>query len=255
LKFSLFSLVFFSLLLLQGCFFEEPKKELISKGLSPKEIFFEARQFVSEGSIDEAIVAFDRLQAAYPASKYSIQAKLEIVYALYKNEKYDEALNRLNEYIKLLPSHFTTPYAYYMRGLISENKSKSIIDEFFTDNAQRDISSVKDSMNYYLALVDKFPNSEYSDEVKTKMISLRNILSRHELFVAIFYTKKEAHIAAINRCKYIIEKFPNTPSVPAALHLIAHNYDKINEPILAIDARRVLKNSYPNYIPHYTLDD
>jgi outer membrane protein assembly factor BamD len=51
---------------------------------------------------------------------------------------------------------------------------------------------------------------------------LRNILARHELFVAIYYTKREANIAAINRTKFIIEKYPNTPSVPAALHLNKH---------------------------------
>ena len=61
--------------------------------------------------------------------------------------------------------------------------------------------------------------------------------------------------ASINRCKYIIEKFPNTPSVPAALHLIAHNYDKINALKLAEDSRRVLKASYPKYTPHYSLED
>jgi len=111
------------------------------------------------------------------------------------------------------------------------------------------------AMNYYLALMDKFPNTEYAIESKAKLVTLRNILARHELFVAIFYTKKEAYIASINRCKYIIEKFPNTPSVPAALHLIAHNYDKINAPKLAEDSRRVLKVSYPKYTPHYSLED
>ena len=73
--------------------------------------------------------------------------------------------------------------------------------------------------------------------------------------MAIYYTRKGANIAAINRSKYIIEKFPNTPSVPAALHLMAHNYDIINMPILATDARRVLKQSYPLYIPHYSLEN
>jgi outer membrane protein assembly factor BamD len=73
--------------------------------------------------------------------------------------------------------------------------------------------------------------------------------------VAIFYTKKGANIAAINRSKYIIEKYPNTPSVPAALHLMAHNYDVISADILAKDARRVLKKSYPLYTPHYSLED
>ena len=63
------------------------------------------------------------------------------------------------------------------------------------------------------------------------------------------------NISAINRGKYIIEKYPNTPSVPAALHLMAHNYDVISANTLAKDARRVLKKSYPLYTPHYSLEN
>lgn len=243
-------------LFLGGCWWEEEKKrESITKGWSPKTFFEKAKEQVSAGTIDEAISLFEQLQAAYPGSKYALQSKLEIAYALYKSEDYDLAIDHLNSYIKLYPDHFSTPYAYYLRGVVSEDKSRSILDEFITDSAQRDVQSVRDAFNYYLALIDKFPKTEYAEEAKSRLIVLRNILARHELFVAIFYTKKDANIAAINRCKYIIEKYPNTPSVPAALHLMAHNYDIINAPNLAKDARRVLKASYPQYTPHYTLED
>ena len=246
----------FSTLFMSGCWWEEEEvRGPISDGLSPKALFNKAQDFRDQGALDEAIKTYEQLQAAYPSSKYSMQSKLETPYALYKRERYDEAIDKLNDFIKIYPNHFSTPYAFYLRGIIAEDKSKSILDEFITDNAQRDVSSVKNAMNYYLALMDKFPNTEYAIESKAKLVTLRNILARHELFVAIFYTKKEAYIASINRCKYIIEKFPNTPSVPAALHLIAHNYEKINAPKLAEDSRRVLKASYPKYTPHYSLED
>ena len=246
----------FSTLFMSGCWWEEEEvRGPISDGLSPKALFNKAQEFRDQGALDEAIKTYEQLQAAYPSSKYSMQSKLETPYALYKRERYDEAIDKLNDFIKIYPNHFSTPYAFYLRGVIAEDKSKSILDEFITDNAQRDVSSVKNAMNYYLALMDKFPNTEYAIESKAKLVTLRNILARHELFVAIFYTKKEAYIASINRCKYIIEKFPNTPSVPAALHLIAHNYEKINAPKLAEDSRRVLRASYPKYTPHYSLKD
>lgn len=243
-------------LLLSGCFWEEEtKRESITKGWSPKTFFEQAKEQVNAGSMDKGIELYEQLQAAYPGSKYALQSKLEIAYALYKSEDYDQAIDRLNSYIRLYPNHFSTPYAYYLRGVISQDKSRSILDEYITDSAQRDVDSVRDAFNYYLALIDKFPKTEYAEEAKSRLIVLRNTLSRHELFVAIFYTRKGANIAAINRSKYIIEKYPNTPSVPAALHLMAHNYDIISADILAKDARRVLKKSYPLYTPHYSLED
>jgi len=242
---------------LSGCFWseEEVTRESITKGLSPKAFFDEAKQELSNNATNKAIELFEQLQAAYPGSKYALQSKLEIAYTLYKGEDYDQAIDHLNNYIKLYPKHFSTPYAYYLRGVISEDKSRSILDNYITDNAQRDVDSVRDAFNYYMALIDKFPKTEYASEAKTRLIVLRNILARHELFVAIFYSKRNANIAAINRCKYIIEKYPSTPSVPAALHLMAYNYDVIGTEKLSKDVRRVLKKSYPLYEPHYSLED
>jgi outer membrane protein assembly factor BamD len=238
---------------LNSCFFGEVKED-IYKEFSPKMFFIKAKEKTNNGEFEEALEIYQELQARYPASKYSKQAKLEVPFTLYKNEKYDKAINALNDYIKLYPNHSSTPYAYYLRGLISKQKSTSFLDDMnVTDSASRDIQSVKDAFNYYLALIKKFPTSKYSIEAKSQLITLKNILARHELFVAIFYTKRPAPIAAINRCKYIIENYPNTPSVPAALHLIAYNYDNISKKQLAKDARRVLGKSYPKYTPHYSL--
>lgn len=245
------------MLSLSGCFWseEEVKREPITKGLAPKAFFNEAKQELKNNATNKAIELFEQLQAAYPGSKYALQSKLEIAYTLYKSEDYDQAINHLNNYIKLYPKHFSTPYAYYLRGVISEDKSRSFLDDYITDNAQRDIDSARDAFNYYMTLIDKFPTTEYAEEAKTRLIVLRNILARHELFVAIFYSKRNANIAAVNRCKYIIEKYPNTPSIPAALHLMGYNYDVIGMETLAKDVRRVLKKSYPLYSPHYSLED
>jgi len=246
----------FSTLFMSGCLWDEEEvRGPISDGLSPKKLFNKAEDFLDQGALDEAIKIYEQLQAAYPASKYALQARIELIYSHYKKENYDLAIDKANDFIKLYPSDFATPYAYYLRGISAEDKSRSILDDYITDNAQRDVSSAIDAFNYYLDLINKFPESKYSEEAKTRLIIIRNIISRHELFIAIFYTKKKAHIAAINRCNFLISKYPNTPSVPAALHLLAYNYDAIDAKDLAIDTRRVLKESYPLYQPHYTLKD
>jgi len=243
----------FSTLFMSGCWWEEETKESITGYQTPKEIFENGMNELEAGQVDNAINIFERLRAAYPASKYAIQSRLETIYALHEKERFDEAIIEADEYIKLFPNHFSSPYAFYLKGISAENKSRSILDNYLTDNAERDISSVKTALEYYLELINKFPKSQYSTEAKDRLVIIRNILARHELVIAIFYTNKNAHIGAINRCKFILEKYPGTPSVPAALHLMAHNYDKINAPKLAEDARRVLQASYPKYIPHYTL--
>ncbi len=223
------------------------------KGWSPEDFYINAKE-KSQSDVNAAIEILEQLQAYYPSSTYAMQAKLEIPYLLYKDNKYDEAILNLNEYIKLYPNNIATPYAYYLRGIASKEKTASFLDKIqLTDTSQRDVGSVKNTLNYYLALITKFPHSKYTRDAKKQLITLRNILAKHEFNIAIFYTRKESYIAAINRLKYIIEKFPGSIKTPSALHLMAYNYKKLNKNKLANDTKRVLELSYPKYIPYYKI--
>ena len=253
---SLILLISFTFLLC-GCFQFGSDKEArrpVADGLTPMALYELAEDKFNSGSIEQGIEQLEVILAAYPGSKYAIQARLDIAYNLFKRKKYNRAILELNEFIERYPALPTTPYAYYLRGIIAEENSASILDKIITDSAQRDVQSVRDAYNYFSLLIDKFPNSKYSEEASKKLVVLKNILARHEFYVALYYTNNGSHIAAINRSKYIIEHYPNSPAVADGLHLIAHNYDAINAEELAEDARTVLYASYPDYSPNYKIN-
>ena len=249
-------LLFISLLLLSSCspFGEDNQIKTVAEGLSPKALYAIAEDQVDAGSIDQAIDQYELILVSYPGSKYAIQARLNIAYNLYKRKKYDRAILELDKFIDKYPNLPSTPYAYYLKGVIAEEKSSSILDRFVTDSAQRDVQSVRDSYNFYTQLINLFPDSKYSEEAENKLTKLKNILARHEFYVALYYTNIGSHIAAINRSKFIIENFPNSASIPDGLHLMAFNYDEINAINLADDVRKILSTSYPNYSPNYSID-
>ena len=253
------SLILSTLLLifLAGCSIfgsDKQAREPIADGLTPKALYELAEDKFSSGSIEQGIEKLEVILAAYPGSKYAIQARLDIAYNLFKRKKYNRAIIQLNEFIDRYPALPSTPYAYYLRGVIAEEKSSSILDEIFTDSAQRDVQSVRDAYSYFVLLIDTFPNSKYSEEASKKLLVLKNILAKHEFYIALYYTSNGSHIAAINRSKYIIEHYPNSPSIADGLHLMAYNYDAINAEELAQDARTILYASYPNYTPNYKID-
>ena len=252
---SLILLTLFSILL-SGCsiFGGEKGSMSIADGHTPKALYELAEDNFSSGSIEQGIKQLEVILAAYPSSKYAIQARLDIAYNLFKRKKYNRAILELNEFIERYPALPSTPYAYYLRGVIAEEKSSSILDKIITDNAQRDVQSVRDAYNYFSLLIDTFPNSKYSEEASKKLVTLKNILARHEFFIALYYTRNGSHIAAINRSKYIIEHYPYSPSVADGLHLMAYNYDAIDATKLAEDARTVLYASYPHYSPNYKIN-
>jgi len=245
-----------SLFLLSSCspFSEDNQIKPVADGLSPKALYAKAEEQVKAGAIDQAINQYELILLSYPGSKYAIQARLDIAYNLYKQKKYDRAILELDKFIDKYPNIVPTPYAYYLKGVIAEEKSDSILDKFITDSAQRDVQSIRDAYGFYTQLIATFPDSRYSDDAEKKLIKLINILARHEFYVALYYTEISSHIAAINRSKFIIENFPNSASIPDSLNLMVYNYDQLNASKLAEDVRKILSSSYPNYSPSYSID-
>ena len=249
-------LLLISLFLSSSCspFGEDNQIKPVAEGLSPMALYAIAEDQVSAGSIDQAINQFELILASYPGSKYAIQARLDIAYNLYKRKKYDRAILELDKFIDKYPSLPSSPYAYYLKGVIAEDKSSSILDMFVTDSAQRDVQSVRDAYGFYVQLITTFPDSKYSEDAEKKLTKLKNILARHEFYVALYYTEIGSHIAAINRSKFIIENFPNSALIPDALDLMAYNYDQINATKLASDIRIILSSNYPNYSKNYSIN-
>ena len=251
------AILLLSLFVLSGCNpfgSDKETRKALTDGLSPKALYTIAEDKLDAGSIDQAIEQFELILVTYPTSKYAIQSRLDIAYNLFKRKKYNRAIIVLDEFITRYPAQPSTPYAYYLRGVIAEEKSSSILDNIITDNAQRDVQSVRDAYSYYMILIERFPKSKYSEDAFNKLNILKNTLAKHELYVALYYTKIGSHIAAINRSKYIIENYPGSNVIADSLHLMAINYDKLNTPDLANDARKVLLSNYPNYLPGYSLD-
>ena len=249
-------IIFLSLLLISSCSpFSNSKesKKIIAGGLTPKELYEVAQDKINAGSIDQAIDQYRLILSSYPSSKYAIQARLDIAFNLYKRKKYNLAIAELDNFILNYPSIESSPYAYYLRGIVAEDKSTSILDNLITDSAQRDVQSIKEAYGYFIELIDRFPESKYALDANKRLQNLIDILARHELYVAIYYTKNNSNIAAINRCKYIIENFPDSYTVADSLHLMAHNYDQIGAIDLAKDTRLILESSFKNYYPHYSL--
>ena len=232
---------------------DKETRKLVAKGLTPKTLYEQAEDMVEAGSIDQAIAQYQIILSSYPSSKYAIQARLDMAYNLYKRKKYTRAIIELDKFIDKYPDLQSTPYAYYLKGVVSEAKSSSIIDKLVTDSAQRDVESIRNAYGYYMVLINTFPNSKYSEDASNKLLGLRNTLARHEFYVALYYARIGSHIASINRSKFIIENYPNSLSIPNSLHLMAYNYDIINAIQLASDVRKILSSSYPSYSPNYSI--
>jgi outer membrane protein assembly factor BamD len=97
------------------------------------------------------------------------------------------------------------PYAYYLRGLVNFYRGRGVTDRFLPrDQAQRDPGATLDSFNDFSTVVQRFPESDYFEDARLRMVFLRNMLAQHELNVATYYMRRGAYVAASNRAREIV---------------------------------------------------
>jgi len=229
----------------------ETVREVVGGGLSPKELNELAKGMLDFGRSAQAIDNYRTIIAAFPKSKYAINARVQIAYISYKTEKYQQAFKEIDKFVERYPNSETTPYLYYLRCTIIEEQAKSSLDGLLTERAQREVQSLQKAQSCYTNLADQFPSSPYAKDAKTKLSEINNTVARHEFIVALYYTNNNSHIAAVNRCKYIIENYSGTDSIADALHLMAENYDAMGIEQLAVDARSVFALNFPEYEAEY----
>jgi len=239
--------IFISSLLLHGCSFL-PAPDDDTKNWTARKIYTEAKKSLTEGDYENAIQYYELLETRYPFGRFAKQGQVEIAYAYYKFDEPESAIAAADRFIKLHPNHPHVDYAYYLKGLIYFSRDIGFLGRLFQqDTSSRDPSSARQAFNEFSTLIKKFPKSKYASEARLRALYLRNNLAQHEVHVASYYMKRKAYIAAVNRCKYVVENFDQSLAMPEALIIMATAYDKLGLTQLASDARRVLKTSFPNY--------
>jgi outer membrane protein assembly factor BamD len=127
----------------------------------------------------------------------------------------------------MYPKHARLPYALYVKGISRESTTRSFLDNYISDPSRRDSEPLRQAYQDYLTLIQRFPNSEYANDAKLRLVRLRNSLARHEMQVAEFYVERQAWLAAAKRAQYVLENYPQTPSSQRALQIMSQSYDAL----------------------------
>lgn len=243
------AIVFLTLFVLSGCSLWGGKdKKSEAENWSVDRIYREARDALDTGYYSRAVEYYEVLETRYPFGKYAQQALLDLAYAYYKDEEPEQAIAAADRFLRLYPQNEGVDYAYYIKGLSNFSRGQSISHRFLpTDEAQRDTGASQLSFNDFSELVRRFPNSNYAPDAVKRMQYLKNNLAKHEVYVAHYYMRRGAYVAAANRARYVIENYEKTPAVPDALIVMAKAYKVLEMNDLANDAMRVLKLNYPDH--------
>jgi len=233
-----------------GCSYLEKilEEEDTTVGLSAEQLYTEGKQFLNLEDFVNAIKYFEVLEARFPFGKYSTQAMLDLSYAYYASNKRDDAILEINRFIRLYPNHPEVSYAYYLRALSNFDRDANILTRFFGhDPARYDVTALKKSFNDFSIVVNRYPNSKYSEDSINRLRYIKNLIAKNELYIAEYYNKRSAHVAAVERVKYMLENYGGTPSTEQGLLILIDSYNNLKMKSLALDSARVLRKNYPYY--------
>lgn len=220
-----------------------------TKNWSAEKFYTEAKQKLTDGDYEGAIKLFESLEARYPYGRYADQAQLEIAYAYYKYDEPAQALAAADRFIRLHPTHPHVDYAYYLKGLVNFHGERGLVNWLLgsrDDLSDRDPKGALEAYNAFNELVQRFPNSRYAPDARHRMAYLIDAQARYETQVARFYYERSSYVAAANRAKYSLERYPRTPATEDALGILALSYRAMGLPELTNDTLRILRRNFPN---------
>lgn len=220
-----------------------------TQSLSEKEYYDAAQKSLQFGNFDTATKHLEALESHYPVGNYTEHAQLQLIYARLKHMDYAGAMSAADRFIRLHPQHPQLDYALYLKGLASYESGRDSLLSFFNQNeAHRDQSNGRASFDIFRDLTTRFPDSAYAPDARQRMIDLRNHFAEGEMHAARYYLKRGALVSALNRARWVIENYPQTPQTPEALAMSAWCYEQLHSPDLAAATLATLKLNYPEYV-------
>ncbi len=237
--------IFMLLLLVSSC---SSNEEMPDERLVEKELYDQAQTRLKNGSFSTAILSLEALESRFPFGRYAEQAQAELIYAYYMNSQFEASQSAAERFINLHPRHSHTGYDFYMKGLAAFTDDSGLFSRYFqSDLAKREVVMAQTSFGELSEFISRYPESKYVPHAKQRMIYLRNLLAEHEIYVADFYMKRGAYLAAIGRAKYVIENLPNTPQTPFALSILVEAYEILEYEDLRKTSLEILNANYPNF--------
>jgi outer membrane protein assembly factor BamD len=229
---------------IKGVFKDEKENE----GVPVAELYQKGQRSIRNGNYDSAVLTFKRLVAQYPYGPYTEQSLIETAYAQYKMGANEDAIATIDRFLRTYPTHRNAAYLYYLRGLVNSSRDTVFLQRVWKlDASRRDLATPQQAYNDFKIVTERYPNSRYAADATKRMIELRDLFARHEIETAMYYLRRTAWVAAIERAEYMRETYPDSAFDSDGIAVMAEAYTRLGNTALADGARAQLQQRDPRH--------
>lgn len=216
-------------------------KELSSKdfvdNIQPAdELYNQALANMDAGDMSRAEKKLQELDKQHPFSEYSRKALILQTFIAYRKGNYIDAAESGKRYVSLYPGDKDAAYAQYLVGMSYFRQIPDITRD------QADAGRAYNAMN---ELVERYPDSEYAEDAKAKMRISLDQLAGKEMLTGRYYLERREYLAAINRFRFVVERFQTTRHIEEALARLTEAYFALGLSGEAQSAAAVLGHNFP----------
>ena len=198
-------------------------------------IYSEALEAMNGGDFFFAAQKFSEAEKILPVVEHSAKALLMSSFCYYTINFHEEAISSLKYFLKKYPADINVQYASY---LIALSNYEQILDE------KKDILPLLETKKIIEEYIKKYPNTDYTLDLKFKLGLIQNQLAAKEIYIAKFYIKTQKWIPAINRLKIVVNDYEETIFIEEALHRLVEIYYNLG---LVDEAKKTAKILGYNY--------
>ena len=139
------------------------------------------------------------------------RVQMSIADAYYRDKgslNYGEALNGYRTFLTYYPQHEMADRAQFMVGM-------SLFQQALSPD--RDQTMTLQAIDEFSKMEMAFPQSPYVAQAREMLRICNDRLAAHELVIARFYQKRKAYLAAIDRYRLVLDKYPHFGSTDQVL--------------------------------------
>ncbi|HTV52101.1 MAG TPA: outer membrane protein assembly factor BamD [Steroidobacteraceae bacterium] len=215
--------------------------------LGPEQLYKMAHTRLTDYDYKGAIKLYENLTARYPFTAQARQARLDLIYAYYRQGESESATDAADTFIRENPTHPRVDYAWYIKGLVDFDKAPNAIEHLFhADLTKRPPTNARKSFEAFRTVVEQYPKSAYAYDAHQRMVYLRNRLANYEVHVADYYMRRGAYVGAAQRANRCIEEYDGAPATRQALQIMIAAYTRLGLKDRAEEVRQVYAYNFAN---------
>jgi outer membrane protein assembly factor BamD len=202
-------------------------------------LFWRANYEFMRGDYEEAREKLRLFVTQYPDSPLIPEARLGIARTYFEEEFYEQARVEYEQFLRFHPRNDRIDEALYYIAL-----------SYFRQMGKkdRDQTAARQAVVAFRKLITEVPDTSYKEDAREKITIARRRLAAQEIYVGLFYMKRDKFEGARGRFQQVLDQYAGTGLEPKAMFYLAETYAEMGKEQKALETYQQVLLQYPDSV-------